>query len=91
MSAYRNSDDVVDNIVIDFFPVIYLIDMCMLSYKRKLKFNNFFNQQVFFLLASGEKNLKMYKNIQDNAGQIIVVVSNRNFEDSNANTIESMK
>lgn len=49
------------------------------------------------LLAEAEKAAeasflqKMYKNIQDNAGQIIVVVSNRNFEDSNANTIESMK
>ena len=49
------------------------------------------------LLAEAEKAAeasflqKMYKNIQDNAGQIIVVVSNRNFEDSNANAIESMK
>ena len=49
------------------------------------------------LLAEAEKAAeasflqKMYKNIQDNAGQIIVVVSNRNFEDSNVNTIESMK
>lgn len=67
MSAYRNSDDVVDNIVIDFFfAVIYLIDMCLpLSYiNANWSSTIFFNQQVFFLLASGEKNLKMYKNIQ---------------------------
>jgi len=49
------------------------------------------------LLAEAEKAAeasflqKMYKNIQDNAGQIIVAVSNRNFDDSNTNTIESMK
>lgn len=47
MSAYRNSDDVVDNIVIDFFfAVIYLIDMCLpLSY-----INANWNSTIFFLI-----------------------------------------